>query len=73
MLTTMALIVCWVVAPLATFSFGSTWYSAMKYPGSLEQRLDRIQGYTKTYQPLKPAILALVTWSFIIAYYVEHA
>lgn len=62
-------VLAWVFAPLSTFYFGAMLYWNATYPGSLEETLDRYQGFTKSWNPTKPFIVAVICWAYIVAYY----
>jgi hypothetical protein len=68
-LLTFFVIVAWVVGPL-TLLLGCLHVNwAAKYPGSLEEALDHVQGMRKVFQPLKWFGISLVCWAYIGAYY----
>jgi hypothetical protein len=66
---TFLVIVAWVLGPLTLLIGGLHIYWAGQYPGSLEQMIDRLGGYTKVFQPFRWLGMSLLCWAYIIAYY----
>lgn len=61
-------IISWVIGILSTLYASLLTYWAWTYPGSLEEIGDKINGYTKTFNPFKYWGIALVCWAFVIAF-----
>jgi len=61
-------IIAWVFGVVSTLYAGLLTYGALTYPGSLQETLDKFEGYTKEFRPLKFYVVALICWAFIIAF-----
>lgn len=61
-------IIAWVFGVICSFFACTTIYLGIKYPGSIEETMDKIRGYKKVFQPIKFLIIALFCWAFIIAF-----
>lgn len=61
-------LLAWPCAILYTISTIISFVGAINYPGSLEETIDKMNGIKKTFTPFKPFIIALICWSFIIAF-----
>jgi hypothetical protein len=65
-LVLMATIAAWPIALFCTLVCITGAISAYRYPGSLEEALDKCKGIRTEYRPGKPAVLALLAWAWII-------
>lgn len=61
-------ILAWPVAIIGTIVGGLTLYMAIKYPGSLEETVDKLKGQRRTFYPWRLLIPAFIAWAFIIAF-----
>lgn len=62
-------IIAWVIGTLSTLYGGLLLFWGLKYPGSLEEAIDKINGYTKVFRPMRPLVVALICWAFIITFW----
>lgn len=62
-------IIAWVIGTLSTLYSGFLIYFGLKYPGSIEETIHKMSGYTKDFNPTRPLIVALICWAFIIAFW----
>lgn len=61
-------IIAWVFAIISTVFTFICVYGTLKYPGSMDETLDRLQGLKRSY-PIGPwLIAAVICWAFIIAF-----
>jgi hypothetical protein len=60
-------IIAWVFGVISTVYGALLLDYGMKYPGSLEETLDKFNGYTKVFNPIKFFTIAIVCFAFIIA------
>ena len=61
-------IIAWVVGVVSTLYALFLTYWAFNYPGSIEETLDNLKGYSKTFNVKRPWLVSLVCWAFIIAF-----
>lgn len=61
-------IIAWVFGIISTLAASFVTYMGLVYPGSIEQTVDNIKGYNRTFNPFRLWIIALVCWAFIIAF-----
>lgn len=61
-------IISWIAAPISTFIFGACVYMNIKYPGSIDEMMDRIKGVTRSYPSMPWLIVAIVSWAFLIVF-----
>jgi hypothetical protein len=62
-------IIAWVIGILSTLYGGLLLFWGLNYPGSLEETFDKMKGYTKTFNPKRPLLVALICWAFIITFW----
>ena len=62
-------IIAWVIGILSTLYSGFLIFWGINYPGSLEETFDKMKGYSKVFRPIKPLIIALICWAFIITFW----
>ncbi len=60
-------IIAWIFGVICSFCACAVIYLGMKYPGSIEETMDKIRGYKKVFQPIKFFVIAIICWAFIIA------
>jgi len=61
-------IIAWVLGVLSTLYAGLLTYRGLTYPGSMEETIDGLGGYTKVFRPMRFWTIALICWAFIIAF-----
>jgi len=61
-------IIAWILGVVSTIGAGLLTYGALTYEGSIDEIKDKLQGYTRTFHPLKYYIVAVICWAFIIAF-----
>lgn len=61
-------ILAWPLAIFCTLVGIVTLVNGLNYPGSIEETLDRLKGFRKTFHPIKFFVIALICWAFIIAF-----
>lgn len=61
-------IIAWVLGVVSTLAALLLTYGALTYEGSIDEIKDKLQGYTKSFHPMKFWIMALICWAFIIAF-----
>jgi hypothetical protein len=61
-------IIAWPVAVFCSILGLVALNASLKYPGSIQETLDKLKGIKRTFQPIKFFIIALICWAFIIAF-----
>jgi len=61
-------IIAWIVGVISTIYSLFLTYWAFTYTGSLEEIVDSMKGYKKTFNITKPWLIAIICWAFIIAF-----
>jgi hypothetical protein len=62
-------IIAWVIGTLSTLYGGLLIYWGLNYPGSLEETIDKLNGYSKVFNPTRPFLIGLICWAFIITFW----
>jgi len=62
-------IIAWVIGVLSTLIGLFIICAGWGYEGSLEQIIDKMNGYTKVFKPLPFLLTSLICWAFIIAFW----
>ena len=62
-------VLAWIIAPLTTIMFATSFYMATAYEGSANQKLERALGVKREWAIVKPFFAAVVSWAYIFSYY----
>jgi len=61
-------IIAWVIAPPSTILLFVCGYMNLKYPGSMDELLDKLNNVKRSYPVMPWLIAAIICWAFIIAF-----
>lgn len=72
-LLTFLLIISWVIGLIMTFFSLLSLYYSFKYPNSLEEKIDMLNGFKMDYHKsfIRTGLVAFICWAFIIANYLN--
>ena len=65
-----SLIVAWPIAIIYTLATIVSFYAGTHYDGSIEEIQDSLKGFRRTYTPMRPMIIALIAWAWIITNFI---
>lgn len=61
-------IIAWPAAIFCTIVGIMSLIALLRYPGSIEETIDKLKGIRKTFHPIKFFVIALICWAFIISF-----
>lgn len=61
-------IIAWPTGIVSTLIGAFALYSAITYPNSLQEAIDKFQGIKRTFNPLRFFIISIICFAFIIAF-----
>lgn len=61
-------IIAWVFGIISTVFSLMCIYGTIKYPGSVDETIDKLQGVSRSYPVTRWLVIAVLCWAFIIAF-----